>query len=177
MYGNGNSNKQEVDKGKLGMLSVSAKLKSGLIVEIYGDFADQKGHTDSYILQGFLGYQSDKIDAGVQYSNEWIQQENLDNKQLGVLSGFVTGDVSECISLLLRGDRVFDPVPKADGIDYLPLNPDSKFTLIIFGIDFHPIKNVKFIPNLEFVSYDGNESGIASDNDLFGRLTFLWSFN
>lgn len=177
MYGNGNSNKQEVDKGKLGMLSISAKLKNGLILEVYGDYADQKGKTDSYILQGFVGYKSDKIHAGVQYSNEWIQQINSDKKELGILSGFVTGNISECISLLLRGDRVFDPVPKADGIAYLPLDPNSKFTLLIFGVDFHPIKNVKLIPNIEFVKYDENSNGVAPDNDLFGRLTFFWSFN
>jgi len=177
MYGNGNSNKQEIDKGKLGMLSLSAKLKNGLVIEGYGDYADQKGHTDTYMLQGFIGYQSEKLNAGIQYSSQWIQEVNSENNELRILSGFVTGNVSECFSLLIRGDRVFDPVPKADGIDFLPLDPNSKFTLIIFGVDFHPVKNVKIIPNIEFVKYDENSNGVTPDNDLFARLTYFWSFN
>ena len=177
MFSNGSGNSQEIDKGKSVMLSLSARLKNGFIIEVYGDYADKKEHTDAYMLQGFVAYKAEMFRIGFQYSNQWIQQVNSDNKELGVLSGFVTGNISECFSLLLRGDRVFDQVPKADGIAYLPLDPYSKFTLLIFGVDFHPIKNVKLIPNIEFAKYDENNNGFAPDNDLFGRLTFFWSFN
>ena len=177
MFSNGNGNKQEIDKGKSVMLSLSVQLKDGLILETYGDYASQEGHTDTYLLQGFVAYKADMFRAGLQFINQWIQQPDAGNRNLRILSGFFSYDFSEYFSLLLRGDKTFDANPKADGIAYIPLDPTSKFTLIIFGIDFHPIKNVKFIPNIEFAKYDENDNGFTPDNDLFGRLTFFWSFN
>jgi hypothetical protein len=177
MYSNGNGNKQEIDKGKAGMLAFSVQLKNGLIFEVYGDYADQPNHTDTYILQGFVAYKSDLFRVGIQFTNQWIQQTNADKRKLGIISGFATRDISKCFSLLLRGDRSFDANPKADGIDFIPFDPTAKFTLIIFGIDFHPVKNVKIIPNIEFAKYDKNSVGITPGDDLFARITYYWSFD
>ena len=177
MYSNGNGIKHEIDKGKAGMLAFSVQLKNGLIFEAYGDYADQPNHTDTYILQGFIAYKAEKFRIGVQYTNQWIHQTNADKRDLRILSGFVTSDISNCFSLLLRGDRSFDVNPKADGIDFIPFDPTAKFTLIIFGIDFHPVKNVKIIPNIEFAKYDKNSVGITPDDDLFARITYFWSFD
>ena len=177
MFSSGNGNKQEIDKGKSGMLSLSAQLKNGLIIEAYGDYADQEGHTDAYMLQGFVAYKNEMFRTGLQYSYQWIQQVNAGDRSLRVLSGFFTINLSKYFSLILRGDKTLDANPKADGIAYIPFDPNSKFTLIIFGIDFHPIKNVKLIPNIEFAKYNENSGGITPNDDLFTRLTFFWSYN
>lgn len=177
MFSSGNGNKQEIDKGKSGMLSISVQPKNGLIIEAYGDYADHKGNTDAYMLQGFIAYKTEMFRAGLQYSYQWIQQVDAGSRSLRVLSGFFTANLSEYFSLILRGDRTLDPNPQADGIAYIPFDPNSKFSLVIFGIDFHPIKNVKLIPNIEFTKYEENSNGITPGDDLFTRLTFFWSFN
>lgn len=177
MFSSGNGNKQEIDKGKSGMLSLSAILKNGFMIEAYGDYADQKGNTDTYMLQGFVAYKAEMFRVGFQYSYQWTEQIDANDRSLRVLSGFFTVNLSEYFSLILRGDRTLDANPKAGGIAYIPLDPNSKFTLIIFGIDFHPIKNVKLIPNIEFVKYDENSTGITPGDDLFARITYFWSFN
>ena len=177
MFGNGSSNKQEIDKGKSGMLSLSAKLKNGLILEFYGDYADHAGNTDTYILQGFAAFQMENFRIGAQYAYQLLQQGSESDKWLRLASVFAVGDVSENVSLLARVDRTFNQNPKGDDIAYIPLDPTAKYTLLIFGVDWHPIKNVKIIPNIEYVSYSKNSEGVTPDEDLFSRITFYWSFN
>ena len=138
MLSNGSGNKEEIDKGKSAMLSLSARLKNGFMVEVYGDYADQEGHTDTYMLQGFVAYKAEKLVAGFQYSNQWIQQVDAGDRSLRVLSGFITADLSNYFNLLLRLDKTLDANPKADGVAYIPFDPNSKFTLVILPFKSSP---------------------------------------
>ena len=90
---------------------------------------------------------------------------------------FVVCNLSDNFSLLGRVDKTFDVNSKVDEIDYIPLDPTSEFVLAILGLDWHPIKNVKVIPNFEFITYSRNNLGLIPQDDLFSRITFFWSFN
>jgi hypothetical protein len=70
---------------------------------------------------------------------------------------------------------MFQPNPNGHKIDYLPFDPTAKSTLIILGVDFHPIKKVKIIPNIEIVLYDTNDEGVKPGSDVIPRLSFFYT--
>jgi hypothetical protein len=176
MFSNGSSNKQEIDKGKSGMLSLAMFLSKEFVIELYGDYADNPGDENWYTLQGFIGYDAKKIKAGLQYSAQTRQLHDTTDTKLQVLSFFISGDVSDQINLLGRVDRMFEPNPQGNKIAFLPFDPTSPSLLLILGIDYHPIPDVKLIPNIEFIKYSENKAGNTPPDDLVARLTFFWAF-
>lgn len=178
MIGNGSSNKQEIDKGKSFMASVSYWASKEIVLELYGDYADRAGIADTYIGQAFLGYNSKKLHGGVQYSHQILKGKDDETEEitLSVLSAFMSGNITESIKLIGRVDRMFDPNPVGAKVAYTPFDPSSSFTEIIAGVDIQVDKNVSIIPNIEFVKYDANDNGITPDNDVYGRVTMYWKF-
>ena len=176
MFSNGSSNKQEVDKGKSGMLSLSMFFAEDFVIELYGDYADNPGDENWYTLQGFLGYDTKKLKAGLQYSAQTRQLHDTTDTKLQVLSFFISGVVSEHINLLGRVDKMFEPNPEGNRIAFLPFDPTASSLLLILGVDYHPIPEVKLIPNIEFVKYSENRFGNTPTDDLVARLTFFWAF-
>lgn len=176
MFGNGASNSSESDRGKSGYLSLSIHPADGFIIEIYGDYADKVGKTDWYTIQGFMAYITTNFRAGLQFADQTRQVENAEDQKLSLGSFFVAGAVSPQVSLLGRIDRMFKPNPKGDGISYIPFDPTAKSTFFVGGIDWHPIKTVSIIPNIEYIKYDENDEGVTPDSDIIARVTFFWKF-
>lgn len=184
MIGNGSGNKQEIDKGKSFMASISYWPMKEIVLQIYGDYADRNGKTDTYIGQIFLGYKSKMLHGGIQYSRQIfnLRDENVDcdtpsfNCRLDVLSVFLAGHITKKIKLLGRVDRMFEPNPVGDEVDYTPFDTQSSFFIFIGGVDFLIVEDVSIIPNIQFVSYDASYEGITPANDIYGRLTFFWKF-
>jgi hypothetical protein len=155
MFSNGSSNKQEIDKGKSGMLSLGLYPSKEWVFEIYGDYSDKKGDTDWYTWQAFLGFVTKQFQAGIQYADQTREKlEDVDEK-LRVASIFLTGVIS---------------------IVFIPFNPTAKSTFFVAGLDWQPAKDVSIIPNIEFIKYERNSNGITPGNDLIFRLTFYWKF-
>ncbi|GBD87251.1 hypothetical protein BMS3Abin03_01179 [bacterium BMS3Abin03] len=176
MFSNGSSNKQEINKGKSGLLSVAFFPTKEFVIEIYGDYADRTGNTDWYTLQAFLGYQTKTIRTGLLFADQTRQKEDAANQKLRLASFFLVDAVSEHVSLLGRVDRILDPNPQGDKISFVPFDPTVKSTFFILGADWHPVKDVSFIPNVEIVKYDENNEGVSPANDVIGRVTFFWKF-
>jgi len=175
MFSNGSSNKQEIDKGKSGLLSL-AMFVSDFVIELYGDYADNEGDENWYTLQGFIGYNAKKLKIGLQYAGQTRQVHDTTDIKLQVLSFFTSADISDHIILLGRVDRMFEPNPQGNKIDFLPFDPTASSLLLILGVDYHPIKEVKLIPNIEYITYSENKLGVTPGNDLVARLTFFWAF-
>ncbi|MGB5894008.1 MAG: hypothetical protein WBG58_07505, partial [Ignavibacteriaceae bacterium] len=112
MFSNGSSNKQEIDKGKSGLLSLAFYPAKEFVFEIYGDYADHAGSTDWYTLQAFLGYITKTVRAGLLYADQTRQEEDVEDKKMRVASLFIAGEVSEQFSLFGRVDRNFDANPQ-----------------------------------------------------------------
>ena len=177
MFSNGSSNKQEIDKGKSGLLALAFYPIKEFVIEVYGDYADHAGSTDWYTLQVFFGYKTKTFRAGLLYADQTRQMEDVEDIKLRVASLFIVGEVSEQFSLIGRVDRNFDPNPQGDKIAFIPFDPTVKSTFFVGGVDWHPVKQVRFIPNVEFVKYDENDEGVTPTSDIIGRITFHWLFN
>jgi len=176
MLSNGSSNKQEIDKGKSGLLSVGFYPSKEWIFEFYGDYADKDGSFDWYTWQVFLGYKSEQFWAGILYANQTREQPEGGDGKLRIGSVYAAGSISDQFNIFARVDRMFDPNPEGDKIPFIPFDPTAKSTFILAGVDWSPIKDVSFIPNIEFSTYDRNSDGIVPPNDLIARLTFYWKF-
>lgn len=177
MFSNGSSNKQEIDKGKSGLLALAFYPIKEFVIEVYGDYADHAGSTDWYTLQVFFGYKTKTFRAGLLYADQTRQMEDVEDIKLRVASLFIVGEVSEQFSLIGRVDRNFDPNPQGDKIAFIPFDPTAKSTFFVGGVDWHPVKQVRFIPNVEFVKYDENDEGVTPTSAIIGRITFHWLFN
>ena len=177
MFSNGSSNKQEIDKGKSGLLALAFYPVKEFVIEVYGDYADHAGSTDWYTLQAFIGYKTKTVRAGILYADQTRQMEDVENKKMRVASLFIVGEVSEQFSLFGRVDRNFEPNPQGDKIAFLPFDLTSSNIFFVGGVDWHPVKQVRFMPNVECIKYDENDEGVTPTSDIIGRITFHWLFN
>jgi hypothetical protein len=176
MFSNGSSNKQEIDKGKSGLLSLAFFPVKEFVIEVYADYADHEGSTDWYTLQAFLGYKTKTIRAGLLYADQTRQNGTAADTKLRVASLFIVGEVDPQFSLFGRVDRNFDLNAKGDKISFIPFDPTASNIFFVGGLDWHPVKDVKFMPNVEYVKYDENDDGVTPTNDIIGRVTFFWAF-
>lgn len=176
MISNGSSVRQEIDKGKSGMLSLGIYPNKNFVFEAYGEYSDNEGTDNAYTLQGFAGYSSAKIRFGLQYADQTIENSSEENTKKRIASAFIIGKISERITLILRTDKMFDPNPSGEKIAFIPFDSTAKSTFILAGVDWNPIKNVSIIPNFEFVTYSKNDEGVTPGNDLIARITFFWKF-
>lgn len=85
-------------------------------------------------------------------------------------------DVRDDVSVLARYDRMFDVNPEASKIAYLPMEPDSKSNLLIFGVEYRPLETISVIPNVEYVFFDDPAGPESRDGDWIPRLTFSYRF-
>jgi hypothetical protein len=78
--------------------------------------------------------------------------------------------------LILRGDRNFYPNPSGHKILYLPFDDTASNYLLIGGIEYSPLQDIRITPNLETVIYDENSSGEVPGTDLITRVTIYYEF-
>ena len=89
-----------------------------------------------------------------------------------IASAFAVIDpIRQKLSLFARADWLDDPLPGADGIDYLPIDPTSKFTYYLAGIEWYLHPQLRFSPNIEVVNYRRD-----IDTDVVPRITFYWTW-
>lgn len=171
MLANGAGRGAETNRGKKVLFSLGVYPTDHVIIEAYGDYSDRSDDIDRYTGQGFIAYKADKFRIGAQYAH---QVRNVDTKadlDFDVLSVFSSADIGENVSVFGRVDRMFQP--KSGVFGYIPFDPSSESTFIVFGLDYSPIENIKLIPNVEIVTYDKN----TLDTDVIPRLTFFYSIN
>jgi hypothetical protein len=174
--GNGNGLRSESDKGKVVMLSLASEPIEGLLLEVYGDYNDKPDiKNDSFTLQGFAQYKTDPFRVGVQYDFVRVigTPGNATRVRLASLYAVFSG---ESVSFYLRGDRFFDPNPKAKDIEYIRLDPKARYTLLLAGLDLPVAKNISVLPNIEGVIYDKPEKGEKPKPVSIARLTLFVRF-
>lgn len=176
MFANRGGTSSEVGKGKSIMLSLAVKNK-GFVIEGYADTYDESKGKRTYVLQGFVGYESKQFRGGAQYSRQTRRiGPNAGNKNYGILSFFATGEFALNVWGIARSDKILDPNPGGASIAYLPLDPTAKMNIIILGLDLRPIKDVHIMPNVEIVKYDKPEMGNRPNSDFMPRLTLWYNF-
>lgn len=176
MFANRGGTSSEAGKGKSIMLSLAMKNK-GFVIEGYADAYDEPKGKGTYVLQGFVGYESKQFRGGAQYSRQTRRLgPNAGNKNYGLMSFFATGEFAPNVWGIARFDKILDPNPAGASIAYLPLDPTAKMNILILGLDLCPIKDVHIIPNVEIVKYDKPEKGDTPNSDFMPRLTMWFNF-
>lgn len=183
MFGNGNSNSSETNKGKKFMLALSYELTDHLVAEVYGDYNDNYGNQDWLTLQGFAGYRSDTFNLGLLFAHQQRQNAtqystgNIIDLNLEIASIFSNFALTETTDGYLRIDHTFDNIRGVQGNDFFPLSSQSASTIIIAGLDFDLAHNVHLMPNIEAAVYEESDlTGITPDSDLIPRLTLAYNF-
>jgi hypothetical protein len=176
MIGNGNGQKPEVNKFKKYYGTLFAKPVSGLSVEAYGDYEPNAGDKNKTTLRGFIGYQFKKFNIGaevVQQTQQNAGGTDIDAVPLGI-SAFVWGTIyakkdKPVLNAFARFD-IYDPDTKNDTLGY-------KENFITAGLDYMPIDNIHFMPNVWVNSYSGKTSLLAEKKaDVVARMTFYYVY-
>jgi hypothetical protein len=201
MVGNGTSARPENDKFKWFYGDVWAKfLDKKLVLDLYADYQRLNWtpvlHHSRNMVKGFAAYTTPKITVGVE---AFI---NHGTKDVVGINGPVTDTINanaEAISAYVRGAIVKDKLGFFARIDdYNPdinynagsyniysgltsnYEPNNKETFITAGLDFTPIKNAHFMPNIWYNQYRSEQpstTGSANkDHDLVYRVTFYYVF-
>ncbi len=176
MLSNGSSNKQEVDIGKSGALSVAWSPSEALTFEGYGEYADAEGVEDAYTWRLFGAYVLKSFRIGGEYADQTLKVANAPDVKRRFFSAFASAMVIDQVDIFLRVDRMLDPNPAGNKIAFIPFDPTAKSTFVLAGVEWSPVKDVFITPNIEYVTYTQNSANITPGDDLFGRVTFFWKF-
>jgi hypothetical protein len=140
--------------------------------DLYADYERLPGPTDRSTFQIFVGYRTDTLRWGVQYSNQDRQRD----PQLKLASAFVAGRLGKRTTLVGRVDRIMEPSPKGDNISYLPFDPSARATIFIGGVELRITPYLRITPNTVVTFYDKNDQGIRPITDLHLRLNVFIDF-
>jgi hypothetical protein len=176
MIGNGSAQKPEVNKFKKYYGNLYAKPLTGLSIEAYGDYEPNSGDKNKTTMRGFIGYQYKKFNIGAEVIQQTQQNAggtDIDAVPFGI-SAFVWGTLyakkdKPVLNAFARFD-MFDPDTKNDTLGY-------KENFISAGLDYMPIDNVHFMPNVWVNSYSGKTSSLAEKKaDVVARMTFYYVY-
>lgn len=179
MFGNGNSNRPEINLGKKAMLSISYALTEQVVVQAYGDWNDNPGETDWITLQGFIAYRSDDMNIGLLYAHQNRNNAAIlpgSDLNLDLVSAFARYAIGERSVGFVRLDHAFDPVPGVNSNDYIPLSSTAEPTVLIGGFDYAIESDIHLIPNIEAVFYGDDNLGNTPGTDIIPRLTLFYRF-
>jgi len=177
MIGNGNSNRNELNRGKKFMTSLSYKITENIVVEGYGDFNSLPDNENIYTGQLFTAYRTEKFNLGLLYAHQ-VRKNALPSGDLNmdISSIFTNFKLTDDIMGLFRVDHVFDPNPRGPGIDYIPFSSQAESTFFLAGVDILMEEKVHLIPNIEAVVYGEDALGVSPDSDLIPRITLFYKF-
>ena len=193
MVANGTAQKLETDKYKKFYGEVYAKfMDQKIILDVTADYEPSSSTQSKTTLHGFVGYQTDPITAGVEVVSQTQKNAAVDTT-LGSANAKNVNITPIGISVFVRGQIIPDKLNYFARFDNY--NPDTKFdnafrykksptnyteNFITAGIDFMPVKNVHFEPNIWIDSYKSLQNSVTglakSDYDMTARLTFYYVF-
>lgn len=137
--------------------------------DVYLDYEKLRGPTDRSTVQLFVGYRTDNVRWGAQYSNQYRQED----PRLELASAFVVHSLGKSTSLVGRIDRIMEPSPKGDNISYIPFDPTARATFFLGGLEFRATPHLRITPNATVTVYDRNDRGVRPTTDVHLRLTIF----
>jgi hypothetical protein len=201
MVGNGNGARPENDKFKWFYGDVFAKfLDKKIVVDLYADYqrlnSTPTWHHSRNMIKGFVAYTTPAFTVGVEaFVNHGQQdvvavqtlQRDTISANAKAVSAFVKGRIiKDKLSFFTRLDNYNPDVNYNSNLyssykglsgNYEPNNKELFFTA---GLDFTPVKNVHFVPNVWYNRYTSNQTGLTGsarrDHDLVYRLTFYYVY-
>ena len=175
MFGNGEGNNAETNKGKKVYAQIVVRPRKGFLLDLYADTERQKDSRTYRLCQVFAGTEGRWGRAGFLYARRSTRlDESRDHWDLW--SALAVIKAHPKAELVLRFDRMADPNPLGSGISYIPFSDRAPSNLVIAGLGWKVSDAVTIIPNVKHVFYDklGDVSGPGSDTylNLSGRLKF-----
>ena len=172
MVGNGQGQKPEDNRYKKFYLSLPARF-GDLRVEPYVDYENAAKAHDRATYRIFAGYEFARAAFGVEALDRVNHVPGANNQEPAGVSFFARATrpslTGSSIAAFARVD-FWRPDRRN------PNRVDSQ--LWIAGIDWQPIKDVHFMPNIEATQYDAKGTAVApAHHDLQARLTFYYRFS
>jgi hypothetical protein len=137
-------------------------------------------------VEGFIN--NDKNDVqGVAINGATRDTTTLNANGVGLSIYAHAQIVKEKLQIFARYDN-FNPDSKYDNVAYATYlkpsgniyDPNTKTQFLTAGLDFTPVKNVHFEPNIWYVKYQNRQANVtgaaAGDHDLVYRMTVFFSF-
>jgi hypothetical protein len=174
MYGNYGSNKGEDNKGKgvYGRLGYETK---NMYVEANGHFAGDNDKDITY-LAVFGGMKGSWGRFGVGYHYKSEKPEGGESKNDGIISAFSVVNFGKKTQLFARYDHHTDLSFKDIG-SYVPIPATNfKSRYLMAGLNYKLHKTIQISPNVKYVFYGEDETGVKPDGDFHINLTAKISF-
>jgi hypothetical protein len=168
MIGDGPGQKAEDNRYKKFYLSLP--LRAGdLRLEPYADYENAFGAKDRATYKLFVGYALKWLAVGAEILDRVNHRPTGGNQEPHGYSVFARGGPTPAISAFARVD-VWEPDHRlANRVDQ---------QLWIAGLDWQPIKDAHFMPNVESMQYVAKGTGVVPPHhDLQARITFYYKFS
>jgi hypothetical protein len=171
MIGNGSGQKPENNKYKkyYGMLSVTPF--DHLSAEVYADYEPAEANQDRTTIKAFISYQEPSFMAGMEILQQTQRNQDLILGDFGVFGAslFSWYKPADHFKIFARADY-YDPNRFAS-------NEGFRELFLSFGLDYAPIKEFHFMPNLWVNTFaDKSTLHLRKDADIVPRITFLYLF-
>ena len=140
--------------------------------DLYADAEGQDGQRDRTTYQLFAARRTDRVRWGIQYSNQDREQD----APLELASAFMVLKLGAQDSLYGRVDRLIEPSPKGNDIDYIPFDPSARATALFAGWERRFGQHFRMTPNAVVIRYDRNADGVRPETDVHLRLTLFVDF-
>ena len=200
MAGNGTGARPENNNFKRFYGDIYAKfLDKKLVFDLYADYErlhwSPGFHRSRNMVKGFAAYTTPAFTMGIEAFISHGRQDVVGIK--GTINDTLNAQ-SKAISAFVHGNIIKDKLHYFARMDYY--NPDTKYNNTIYGeyrgfssnfepnnneqfitagLDFTPVKNVHFMPNIwynRYISKQANTGVAKQDYDLVYRLTFYYVF-
>ncbi|HEU4764463.1 MAG TPA: hypothetical protein VFT93_02300 [Candidatus Eisenbacteria bacterium] len=169
MIGDGTGQKPENNRYKRMYLAVPLRLIEDLRIEPYVDYEDFAGNADRALYKLFLGYELKRAAIGAEILDQVVHVDGARNREPFGISVFGRAHASDRLSAFARYDRWQPDTRAANRIDS---------DLYIAGLDWEPIKDLHFMPNVEATGYRARGTADAPPHhDLQARITFYYRFS
>ncbi len=164
---------ESVWKGQVGFTYMPSSRK--FFADLYVDYLDEsedENQDTAMSFQLFGGWNGETNYAGLQYFHrEW---ENNLAERLRVASFYWVHNFKRWhLSFVGRLDHLLDPSVKGNDISYIPFDPTATADAVLAGFDIDLHKNFRLLPNVRYVTYGTNDSGLRPDDDVYLNLTLL----
>ena len=173
MFGGGTGQKPVFSKTKKFYSQLTARPTQGLLISAYGDYLTNGEGMTSYMYRGLAGYNSKHINIGTSVTQLTKSFSSGPDVKPFAFSVFAWGPLTTGKNLTVNAFARFDI--------YDPDTENStsgfKQNFITAGLDFIPMKNVHFQPNVWINTYsDKSSANIDRPSDVVARMTFYYRY-
>jgi hypothetical protein len=175
MFGNGEGNNAEANKGKKAYAQLIVRPWKGFHVDLYADTERQKDSRTHRLLQVFTGYEARWGRVGFLFARRETALGE-ESGHLSLWSALAVLKVRAGAEVVLRVDRMGEPNPNGAGISYIPFSDRAPSNLVIAGFGWRLSETITIIPNVKHVFYDKLEGASGPGPDTYFNMSARLKF-